>query len=147
VAALVRPGGLAAVQSITISDRHYRRTRDEVDFIKRYIFPGSCIPSVGALVEAVAASGDLDTVGLADIGPHYATTLAAWRRNFFRNLPAVRRLGYPDTFVRMWEFYLCYCEAGFAERQLGDVQLLMRRLSRRGGRRPASAATGNRPRH
>jgi cyclopropane-fatty-acyl-phospholipid synthase len=147
VAALVRSGGLAAVQSITISDRHYRRTRDEVDFIKRYIFPGSCIPSVGALVEAVAASGDLDTVGLADIGPHYATTLAAWRRNFFRNLPAVLRLGYPDTFVRMWEFYLCYCEAGFAERQLGDVQLLMRRLSRRGGRRPASAATGNRPRH
>jgi cyclopropane-fatty-acyl-phospholipid synthase len=145
VAALVKPGGLAAVQSITITDRHYRRTRDEVDFIKRYIFPGCCIPSVGALVESVAASGDLDTVGLADIGPHYATTLAAWRSNFFRNLPAVRALGYPETFVRMWEFYLSYCEAGFAERQLGDVQLLARRLSRRGGRPPASAATGSPP--
>jgi cyclopropane-fatty-acyl-phospholipid synthase len=144
VASLLKPGGLAAIQAITISDRHYARARDEVDFIKRYIFPGSCIPSVGALVEAIAASGDLDTVGLADIGPHYATTLAAWRRNFFRNLPAVRDLGYPASFVRMWEFYLCYCEAGFAERQLGDVQLLARRLSRRGGRRPASAATGNR---
>jgi cyclopropane-fatty-acyl-phospholipid synthase len=91
VASLLKPGGLAAIQAITISDRHYARARDEVDFIKRYIFPGSCIPSVGALVEAIAASGDLDTVGLADIGPHYATTLAAWRRNFFRNLPRVLR--------------------------------------------------------
>lgn len=129
VAALVRPRGLAAVQSITIADRHYRRTRDEVDFIKRYIFPGSCIPSVGALVEAIAASGDLDTIGLEDIGPSYATTLAAWRCNFLRNLQAVRDLGYPETFVRMWDYYLCYCEAGFAERQLGDVQLLLRRAT------------------
>ena len=62
---------------------------------------------------------------LEDIGPHYARTLATWRRNFFEQLPEVRALGYPDSFVRMWEFYLCYCEGGFAERQLGDVQLLL----------------------
>jgi cyclopropane-fatty-acyl-phospholipid synthase len=131
-AALLKPGGMAALQSITIEDRHYRRTRDEVDFIKRYIFPGACIPSVGALAAAIAAADDLTVVGLEDIGPHYAVTLAAWRSNFFRNLQAVRVLGYPDTFVRMWEYYLCYCEAGFAERQLGDVQLLLRRTRRMG---------------
>jgi cyclopropane-fatty-acyl-phospholipid synthase len=126
-AALVRPGGSMALQSITVADRHYLRTRDEVDFIKRYIFPGACIPSVGALAAAAAASGGLQIVALDDIGPHYATTLAAWRRNFFRNLQAVRDLGYPETFIRMWEYYLCYCEAGFAERQLGDVQVVLAR--------------------
>jgi cyclopropane-fatty-acyl-phospholipid synthase len=116
-----------ALQSITIADRHYERTRDEVDFIKRYVFPGSCIPSVGALAEAMAAASDLRLVFLDDIGPHYATTLAAWRSNFMANARAVRALGYPQTFMRMWEFYLCYCEAGFAERQLGDVQMLLAR--------------------
>ena len=129
-ARLLEPGGMAALQSITIEERHYRRTRDEVDFIKRYIFPGACIPSVGALAAAIAAADDLTVVGLEDIGPHYAGTLAAWRSNFFRNLQSVRELGYPDTFVRMWEYYLCYCEAGFAERQLGDVQLVLRRSRR-----------------
>ena len=124
---LLERGGLMALQSITIADRHYARTRDEVDFIKRYIFPGCCIPSVSALAGAMAAASDLRIVALEDIGLHYATTLAAWRRNFVENLDAVRDLGYPETFVRMWEYYLCYCEAGFAERQLGDVQLLLAR--------------------
>jgi cyclopropane-fatty-acyl-phospholipid synthase len=75
----------------------------------------------------MAAASDLRIVALEDIGPHYATTLAAWRRNFFANLDAVRDLGFPETFIRMWQYYLCYCEAGFAERQLGDVQLLLAR--------------------
>ena len=119
--------GRMLLQSITIADRHYERARDEVDFIKRYIFPGCCIPSVGALTAAMVASSDLRLVHLEDIGPHYATTLAAWRRNFHANLDRVRALGYPDTFVRLWEFYLCYCEAGFAERALGDVQMLLTR--------------------
>jgi cyclopropane-fatty-acyl-phospholipid synthase len=115
------------LQSITIADRHYERARDEVDFIKRYIFPGCCIPSVGALASAIAASGELRIVHLEDIGPHYATTLARWRDNLFAKLSEVRALGYPESFVRMWEFYLCYCEAGFAERALGDVQMLLAR--------------------
>ena len=122
---LLERGGRLALQSITIADRHYTRTRDEVDFIKRYIFPGCCIPSVSALAGAMAAASDLRIVALDDIGPHYATTLAAWRRNFIANLDAVRDLGYPETFIRMWLYYLSYCEAGFAERQLGDVQLLL----------------------
>ena len=126
-AALLPRGGRMALQSITIADRHYERTRDEVDFIKRYIFPGACIPSVSALAAAMAGSSDLRIVSLEDIGPHYATTLAAWRRNFLRNLSQIRELGYSDEFIRLWEFYLCYCEAGFTERQLGDVQMVLAR--------------------
>jgi len=120
-------GGRMLLQSITIADRHYARACREVDFVKRYIFPGCCIPAVGALAQAIAAGGDLRIVHLEDIGLHYAATLAAWRRNFLANLERVRALGYPETFIRMWEFYLCYCEAGFAERALGDVQMTMTR--------------------
>lgn len=126
-AELLTRDGRMLLQSITIADQHYARARDEVDFIKRYIFPGCCIPSVGALTEAMVAESDLRLVHLEDIGPHYATTLAEWRRNFHARLDAVRALGYPDTFIRMWEFYLCYCEAGFAERALGDVHMVMTR--------------------
>jgi cyclopropane-fatty-acyl-phospholipid synthase len=126
-AGLMPRGGRMALQSITIADRHYERTRDEVDFIKRYIFPGACIPSVSALASAMAGSSDLRIVSLEDIGPHYATTLAAWRRNLMGRLPEVRSLGHADNFIRLWEFYLCYCEAGFAERQLGDVQMVLAR--------------------
>ncbi len=121
------PGGRMLLQTITIADRHFERTRDEVDFIKRYIFPGACIPAISALASAMAKSSDLRIVALEDIGPHYATTLSRWRTNFHANLDAVRAQGYPETFIRMWEFYLCYCEAGFAERQLGDVQMLLSR--------------------
>jgi cyclopropane-fatty-acyl-phospholipid synthase len=126
-AARLAPGGRMLLQSIVIDDRHYARARDEVDFIKRYIFPGCCIPSLGALSQAMAAASDLRIEDVEDIGPHYATTLARWRDNFHARLAEVRALGYPEEFVRMWEFYLCYCEAGFAERALGDVQLLLRR--------------------
>ena len=120
-------GGRMLLQSITIADRRFAAARDDVDFIKRYIFPGCCIPSVTALAQTMTASSDLRIVHLEDIGPHYATTLARWRDNLFANLDRVRALGYPDTFIRMWEFYLCYCEAGFAERALGDVQMLLTR--------------------
>jgi cyclopropane-fatty-acyl-phospholipid synthase len=126
-AARLAPGGTMLLQSIVIDDQHYARARDEVDFIKRYIFPGCCIPSVGALSEAMVSASDLRILDQEDIGPHYATTLACWRENFLARLAEVRALGYPNEFMRMWEFYLCYCEAGFAERALGDVQLLLGR--------------------
>jgi len=126
-AARLAPGGHMLLQSITIADHLYARARDEVDFIKRYIFPGCCIPSVSALAQAMAGASDLRVVHLEDIGPHYATTLARWRDNFLANLERVRALGYPESFCRMWEFYLCYCEAGFAERALGDVQMVLTR--------------------
>lgn len=122
----LRTGGLMLLQSITIAERHYAQARDSVDFIKRYIFPGCCIPSLGALTQAMAAS-DLRLEHFEDIGPHYATTLAHWRDNFEAHLDEVRAMGYPETFCRMWTYYLCYCEAGFAERTLGDAQLLLTR--------------------
>jgi len=119
--------GRMLLQSITIADHRYARARDEVDFIKRYVFPGACIPSVSALATAMAESSDLRILSFEDIGPHYATTLAQWRANFHGNLGRVRALGLPQSFVRLWEFYLCYCEAGFAEGQLGDAQILFER--------------------
>ena len=126
-AGLLDPRGRMLLQSITIADRHYRRARDEVDFVKRHVFPGCCIPSVGALSAAMTAASDLRLVHLEDIGAHYARTLAEWRRNFMSNLDRVRALGYPETFCRLWEFYFAYCEAGFAERALGDVQMVLTR--------------------
>lgn len=122
---LLAPGGTMLLQAITIADRQYTAARDSVDFIKRHIFPGCCIPSVGAIAESVARASHLRIVDLEDIGPHYATTLAAWRQNLFAEIDAIRACGYPDTLVRMFDFYLSYCEGGFAERALGDVQVVL----------------------
>jgi cyclopropane-fatty-acyl-phospholipid synthase len=121
---LLTERGVMLLQAITIADRAFERHKKEVDFIKRYIFPGSCIPSVTAMGAAVAKATDLRLVHLEDITPHYARTLRTWRERFFDNIEQVRSLGYSETFIRMWEFYLCYCEAGFQERYLGDVQML-----------------------
>jgi cyclopropane-fatty-acyl-phospholipid synthase len=121
---LLTERGTMLLQAITIADRAFERHKKEVDFIKRYIFPGSCIPSVTAMGDAVAAATNLRLVHLEDITPHYARTLRTWRESFFDNIQQVRSLGYSETFIRMWEFYLCYCEAGFQERYLGDVQML-----------------------
>lgn len=123
-AQLLAPDGLMALQAITIADHGYERALDSVDFIQRYVFPGSTIPSVGAICSSVARSGDLKLVHHEDLTPHYARTLAAWRERFHSNLDTVRRLGYGERFLRMWEFYLCYCEGGFAERAIGSVQML-----------------------
>jgi cyclopropane-fatty-acyl-phospholipid synthase len=122
---LLAANGSMLLQAITIQDQIYDEVLRSVDYIQRYIFPGSFIPSITALSAAICRASDLKIFHLEDIGPHYARTLALWRRNFFEHLPEVRRLGYPDGFVRMWEFYLCYCEGAFAERQLGDVQMLL----------------------
>ena len=115
---------LMLLQAITIADQRYDSARRSVDFIRKHIFPGSCIPSISALTGAAARASDLKLFHLEDIGPHYATTLKAWRENLLRNVEAVRALGLSGEFIRKWEFYLCYCEAGFAERALGDVQAL-----------------------
>ena len=121
---LLKDDGLMALQAITIGDQIFDRHKRTVDFIKRYIFPGSCIPSVTAISNAIARATDLRLVHLQDITPHYARTLREWRRRFFDRIERVRVLGYSDTFIRMWEYYLCYCEGGFAERYIGDVQML-----------------------
>ncbi len=123
--ALLKPDGVMLLQAITIADQQYEAARDSVDFIKRYIFPGCCIPCVRVLAGSIARASDLGVAQLEDIGPHYAKTLRLWRESFLKNIERVRRLGYPETFIRMWEFYLAYCEGGFAERALGDVQMLL----------------------
>lgn len=128
---LLKPNGMMLLQAITIADQRYAAAIKSVDFIQRYIFPGSCIPSVTAMLDSLTRATDLRLFNLEDIGPHYATTLARWRDNFFAHIAEVRKLGYPQAFIRMWEFYLCYCEGGFEERALGDVHMLLVKPSNR----------------
>lgn len=120
---LLRPEGSFAVQAIVIGEQRRRQYERNVDFIQRYVFPGGCLPSVASLLDSSGRASDLRPVHLEDFAPHYAWTLNRWRQNFIDRLDDVRRLGYPDRFLRLWHYYLCYCEAGFAERYLGVVHL------------------------
>jgi cyclopropane-fatty-acyl-phospholipid synthase len=130
---LLKPDGLALIQAITIVDQRFEAAKKSVDFIQRYIFPGSNIPSITVLLNSITKVSDLQLVDFEDIGSHYATTLAAWRQNFFKNIQEVRAQGYSEEFIKMWEFYLCYCEGGFTERSLSDAHLLLAKpMSRRG---------------
>lgn len=122
---LLRPHGAMLLQTITIADQRYEAARRSVDFIQRHIFPGSTIPSVAAVGESIARASDLRLFHLEDIGPFYARTLREWRERFLANRARIRTLGYSDEFLRMWEFYFCYCEGGFEERALGDAQMLL----------------------
>ncbi len=122
---LLKPDGLMLLQSITIAEQRYAAARRSVDFIQRYIFPGGCLPSVAVISDAVARNTDMRLLHLEDIGPHYATTLKHWRERFMAKLDEVRALGYPEEFIRMWEYYLCYCEGGFRERAIGTAQVLL----------------------
>ncbi len=133
-ASLLKPNGMALIQAITITDQRFEAAKNSVDFIQRYIFPGSNIPSITAMLTSITKVSDLKLVDLEDIGSHYATTLRKWYENFFANIDAVRKLGYSEEFIKMWAFYLCYCEGGFAERALGDCHLL---LAKPDNRRPA----------
>lgn len=129
---LLKPDGAMLLQAITLKDQYYESALKTVDYIQAYVFPGSFIPSVTALVGAVQRATDLKLFHLEDIGPHYARTLADWRARLAGNEPAVRALGFNDEFLRLFEFYLCYCEGGFAERHLGDVHMLLTKpLNRR----------------
>ena len=121
---LLKPDGAMLLQAITIADQRYDEYRKSIDFIQRYIFPGSGLPSSAVMTAAVAKHTDLRLLDLEDIGLHYATTLNRWRRRFFAAIEDVRDLGYTDTFIRMWEYYLCYCEGAFLERAISDVQVV-----------------------
>jgi cyclopropane-fatty-acyl-phospholipid synthase len=114
------PGGRLALQTITMPDARFEAYRRNVDWMQTYIFPGSCIPSLAA----IRAASDLPLVRSDDIGLSYAPTLRAWRERFLAALPEVRRLGFDQPFVRTWLLYLAFSEAAFAERTLGDHQLL-----------------------
>ena len=120
----LKDDGVMALQAIIITDQVYEAQLRTPDFIKRYIFPGSFIPSISAITDSVARVTDMRLFDLEDITPNYPRTLRTWRERFFANLDAVRALGYPDSFIRLWEYYLCYCEGAFLERYIGDVQMI-----------------------
>jgi cyclopropane-fatty-acyl-phospholipid synthase len=142
IAGLLVPDGMALVQAITIENHRYRQALRSVDFIKRHVFPGSFIPSLAAMQAAVATT-DLRLTNLEEIGPSYARTLAHWRHRFLAQRQRVRALGYPERFIRLWEFYLAYCEGGFEERSIGTAQLLLERPgSRRAPWLPPAQAVG-----
>lgn len=123
-AQLLRPGGRLLIQAITIEDSRYERYKNNVDFIQKYIFPGGCLPSQQRMHETIERVSDMQVESIDDIGLHYATTLRHWRRNFHRSIERVRQLGYSEAFIRMWDYYLCYCEGGFLERSISDIHLL-----------------------
>lgn len=120
---LLKLDGMALIQAIIRPDQNYHKAYKEVDFIKKYIFPGGCLVSNLFLLEEAAKHTDLRLFDLKDMGYDYAQTLNAWRQRFMRQLPAVKTLGFNNEFIRMWEFYLAYCEAGFLERYISVVQL------------------------
>jgi cyclopropane-fatty-acyl-phospholipid synthase len=122
---LLTPDGLMSLQSITIADQNYRDYSRSVDFIQRYIFPGGFLPSVTSMNDAITRSTEMRVVDLEDIGPHYARTLRLWYENFLGNIESIRNLGYPEEFLRLWEFYFCYCEGAFLERAISDVQMVL----------------------
>ncbi len=138
VGRLLAPNGLALLQAITIEDHRYEQARRSVDYIKRFVFPGSFIPSISAMLAAKTRSSDLQLVQQHDFGQSYAWTLRAWRQRFLAQRTAVLGQGFDERFVRLWEFYLAYCEGGFLERSIGVSHLLLARP----GHRPGQAAAG-----
>ncbi len=120
----LKADGLMVLQAIIISDRAYKAQLRNPDFIKRYIFPGSFIPSISAIIHSIAKATDMRLFDLEDITPHYARTLRTWRQRFFASIDAVRKLGFGESFIRLWDYYFCYCEGAFMERYIGDVQMV-----------------------
>ncbi|GAA6135975.1 cyclopropane-fatty-acyl-phospholipid synthase family protein [Oceaniserpentilla sp. 4NH20-0058] len=123
-ASLLKSNGVMLIQAITIEDQRFDKAKKDVDFIQRYIFPGSCIPSIAAITHATKQSTDLRLVQLQDYAQHYARTLSQWHVAFNNNENQISQLGYSDDFKRMWRFYLSYCEAGFSERAIGVSHLV-----------------------
>lgn len=120
---LLRPKGTFVLQGILMPDRGYDTYLRSVDFIQQYVFPGGCLPSLGSIVGALSRSSTLRFVHAEEFAGHYAKTLRSWRNAFQDQLAAVRRLGYPERFIRLWNYYLCYCEAAFEERYIAVMQL------------------------
>jgi cyclopropane-fatty-acyl-phospholipid synthase len=133
----LKHNGLMCLQAITIADRVFDRFRRSHDFIRSHVFPGSCLTSLASMSASLARVTDLRLIHLEDITPHYARTLRLWRERFFANLHQVRAMGYSERFIRLWEFYLCYCEGGFAEEYTGDVQLLLAKPRHRQSLQPS----------
>ena len=124
---LLAPGGAMLLQTITMNEARFPGYRRQSDFIRRHVFPGSELASVAEIARSLTRATRLGIQALEEIGPHYVRTLAAWRERFTANAERVRALGFPEPFLRLWHYYLCYCEGGFAEGYIGDAQLLLRK--------------------
>lgn len=122
---LLLPSGAAMIQGITMPDHRYRQYLKEVDYIRTRVFPGSCVPSASAMIEAAVKNSDLRPADLHDFGYHYSRTLREWRLRFLENEKSIKELGYDEHFRKAWIYYLCYCEAGFEEGYTGDIHLLL----------------------
>ena len=120
---LLKDDGIMLIQAITIADQQYQRTIRSVDFIEKYIFPGGCLPSLTCIADLLTEFTDIRIINIEHIGPHYATTLKHWRDRMYLKLEAIQEMGYSDQFIRMWHYYLCYCEGAFIERAIGDIQV------------------------
>ncbi len=120
---LLKPDGSMVLQGIVMPERGYATYLKSVDFIQRYVFPGGCLPSLGSILDSVARATNLRLARAEDYAPHYAETLRRWRHAFHQELGEVHRLGYSPEFVRLWNYYLCYCEAAFEERSVGVLQI------------------------
>lgn len=131
---LLTDDGMVMLQAITIRDQRFEAAKREMDFIKRYIFPGGFLPSHRAILDGMTRHTSLNVLSLDEIGLHYARTLREWRHRFESKLDRIRKLGYDERFIRMWRYYLCYCEGGFLERSIGTCHLLM---AKPGARRDA----------
>ncbi len=124
---LLRPNGRMVLQAITIEDGSYPRARLHDDFIRKLVFPGGTLPSLAALLSSVARSSDLRPVGFEDIGVHYPETLRRWRENLAAHEGDLAALEFDTGFLRLWDLYLCYCEAAFLEGHISDAQLVLTR--------------------
>jgi cyclopropane-fatty-acyl-phospholipid synthase len=122
---LLKDDGLMCIQAITIADQRYEQARRSVDFIQRYVFPGGCLTSLTSMTASITSNTDMRVTHVEDFGPDYARTLEEWRARFFAQIGDIRDLGYGEEFLRMWEYYLCYCEGAFIERAIGVVQMLV----------------------
>ena len=122
---LLKSDGQMLLQAITMPDHRYDRYRKSVDFIQRYVFPGGFLPSLSRMGQSLRTKTDLRLTDWFDMTAHYGETLARWRDNFWSHIQSVRQLGFDETFIRTWHYYLCYCEAGFRERQTGVCQILL----------------------
>ncbi|MES2628331.1 MAG: cyclopropane-fatty-acyl-phospholipid synthase family protein [Bacteroidota bacterium] len=121
---LLKPQGIFAMQVITCPDSRFDALRKNVDWIQKHIFPGSLLPSVGAINKAVNATSELTLVDLKDLGLDYAKTLNRWHKTFNEKLDEVKSLGFDNRFIRKWNYYLCYCEAAFAMRNINVMQMV-----------------------
>ncbi len=124
---LLKPGGLACIQTITIIDQRYETYRKTRDWISTYMFPGGLLPSLERITRVLAGYTSLSIAEIRDIGPHYGPTLGAWRKRFLDNKQEIKAMGFDDNFIRTWEYYFSTCQAGFNQRHIRDLQIVLDR--------------------